>query len=511
MKYNFVVLIILDGVGVAKANIGNAVTLAKPKNLSKLWINYPHCYLHASGEYVGLPKGVVGNSEVGHTNIGAGTIVYQNLIRINKYIQNGDLTRNLMINEIISKCKSNPSKRIHLIGLIGDGAVHSHQNHIISLIEQFGNNVKNKILLHAFSDGRDTDTRVTLNYINELQKYVPKYNFNIASVMGRSYGMDRNLDWSKTQTAYDCIVNSKSDFNTSIEAHINDMYKSDITDEFIKPYIVNKDYSIREEDIVIFFNFRSDRMIQLCSAFVMDDFNYFPVKLNYKNLDLYSFVEFSKSFSPKIKPIFPRNDIERPIGRIISEYGYKQLRISESEKFPHITYFFNGGRNIIFNGENRINIPSPEVPSYDLKPEMSAFEITETSINKIIQKEYKFIVINFANGDMVGHTGCFESAQKAIEVVDECLGKLVERLLELDFHVLITADHGNAEQMIDYETDMIKTSHTMFPVECIYVANDSRGKRLIKNGKLSDIAPTVLKLLNLNIPPEMSAEVLTVT
>ena len=509
-----VCIIIRDGWGYNKNTKGNAVIAANTPNIDSYKNKYPWTLLNCSGEPVGLPDGFQGSSEVGHLNMGAGRIVTQELKRIdegfiNKTIFDADSWKNL-----ISNWKKNNS-RLHFFGLIQDEGVHAHQDHLFKLMKKAREeNPDGDIIIHPFLDGRDTPPHSCLEYIAKLNQVMEKTgNCRIGTIMGRYYAMDRSKNWDLTDIAYDCIVcgNGRKKDN-AIDA-VNESYKNDKTpdnvdmfDEYILPYCIGDYDGIKDNDCIMHTNYRQDRAIQLSMAFVSKDY---PGKLNKKPSVTYlGFTRYYDEFPDyMLGAMDASGNMDHLIGEVIADAGLKQLRIAETQKFRHVTSFFNGKATTAYKNEDQVEIKSDLDPaSFASNPQMEAYKVTEKILELLENNPYSFIAINFANGDMVGHTGDFNAAKKAIEIVDECVGKVVSRLLELDAHIIITADHGNAEQMIDYETDMVKTSHTTFPVECIYVANDSAGNKLIKRGKLSDISPTVLHLLGLNIPKDMTSD-----
>ena len=484
-------LCILDGVGINKNVKGNAYKLANTPNLDKLFKTYPNSKLEASGELVGLPKGQMGNSEVGHSNIGAGRIVYQSIQYINQEIKNKNFNKNKKILDIFDYVKQNNSK-LHLMGLVSDGGVHSSLNHLQALINLC---YKNKVdfYLHIFTDGRDTLPNSSLSYIESLDLK----NGVIASISGRYYAMDRDNRYDRIEKAYDVITGNSDSKYINVKEAIKSNYENNITDEFILPGLINGDGIINDNDGVIFFNFRPDRLRELGSALSNKNFKGFKRK---KEVNIRLLTMMPVSDEVINDTIYDLNEIVNPFGEYISNLGYKQLRIAETEKYAHVTYFFDGGKELELKNCDRILIPSPKVATYDLKPEMSAYEITDTLLEKL--ENYEVIILNFANGDMVGHTGNLDAAIKAVETLDECLGRLYEKIINLNGTMIITADHGNCEEMIDNNNNIL-TSHTTNKVPFL-ITKDCK----IKNGKLGDIAPTLVYLLNEKIPKEMTGEVL---
>ena len=484
-------LCILDGVGINKNIKGNAYKLANTPHLDELFKKYPSSKLDASGEKVGLPKGQMGNSEVGHSNIGAGRIVYQSIQYINQEIKNKNFNKNEKILEMFDYVKNNNSK-LHLMGLVSDGGVHSSLNHLQALINLC---YKNKVdfYLHIFTDGRDTLPNSSLSYIESLDLK----NGVIASISGRYYAMDRDNRYDRIEKAYDVITGVSDSKYASVKEAIKSNYENNITDEFILPGLIDEDGIVNDKDGIIFFNFRPDRLRELGSALSNKDFKGFKRK---KQVNIKLLTMMPVSDEVVNDTIYELNEVVNPFGEYISKLGYKQLRIAETEKYAHVTYFFDGGKELDLKNCDRVLIPSPKVATYDLKPEMSAYEITDTLLEKI--DNYDVIILNFANGDMVGHTGNLDAAIKAVETLDECVYKLYEKVISLEGTMIITADHGNCEEMID-ENNNILTSHTTNKVKFLITQ-----KCKLKNGKLGDIAPTMLYLLNEKIPKEMTGEVL---
>jgi len=502
------ILLILDGLGVAPPGPGNAVTLANTPNLDSYWFKYPHCYLHASGSAVGLPSGTNGNSEVGHTNIGAGKVVFQELPRIDNAIANETFFQNKAFVTAISHVKKHNSK-LHLIGLVSRGRVHSTMEHLFACIKLCRKHAieKGKLFVHAFTDGRDTPMKSAMTYLEELEGECERNQLGkLATIIGRFFAMDRDDRWKRTQLAYDLLVNAKGKKFSNWREAIKDAYENNETDEYISPRVLTENgkpvAKIEENDAIIFFNFRPDRAIQLTKAFTMPEFKGWERSKFIKNLVFVGMNEYEKGI-PKLAA-FPPEDIKLPIGRIISEAGLRQLRISESEKFPHVTYFFNGGNDKPYNGEDRIEIPSPKnITTYDQKPEMSIHEVTQTVINKIKDKIYDFMVINLANPDMVGHTGVLEAAIKAVEVTDKCTGKIIDSVLFFGGAVIIIADHGNAEEMINLQTGKIDTEHSTNPVPFIFISNEAEPREL-SLGILADVSPTILSIMGIKKPSTMT-------
>lgn len=473
-----VLLCILDGVGIREEKLGNAFKNANTPNFDFLWENYPHAVLNASEEYVGLPKGQMGNSEVGHTNIGAGRIVYQSLELINKSFKNHEIDNNEKLLEIISYVKKN-NKKLHIMGLTSDGGIHSHIDHlngIISIAQKHG--LEDKIFIHAITDGRDTLYNSSYSYIEKLKSQ------NIASISGRYYAMDRDKRYERTNLYFDTITGNNIT-NMSIKDYINNSYANNETDEFIKPALFIKDGKIEKDDALIWINFRPDRAIQIVNKII----SYGTKVLTMMKINN----EISAPY------LFSHEKIKNTLGEYLSNLGYTQARIAETEKYAHVTYFFDGGETLNLKGCDQILIPSPKVATYDLKPEMSAYEITDTLLAKI--DNYDFIILNFANGDMVGHTGNYEKTIEAVEHVDNCLGKIINKINEKHGLLIITADHGNCDYMFDKEGNII-TSHSLSVVPFIVMKKDLT----LTNGNLSDIASTILELCNIDIPKEMTGK-----
>jgi 2,3-bisphosphoglycerate-independent phosphoglycerate mutase len=501
-----VMLMILDGFGISDKVDGNAVTAAYKPNFDRYYNNYPRTELGASGMDVGLPRGQMGNSEVGHLNIGAGRIIYQELTRITKAIEDGDFFEKEEFVDAIDKAiKSGNS--LHILGLLSDGGVHSHIEHLKALIKLAKNRGLKKVYIHAFLDGRDVQPGSARNYIIELEDYLKKIGIGkIATLSGRYYAMDRDKRWERVELAYNAIVLGEGETSSSAIEGIEKSYHDNKTDEFILPTVILENEKptskISNGDSVIFFNFRPDRAREITRAIndkVFDGFKRETLNLNYVCMTQYD--NTLENVTVAYKP----ESYANTLGEYVSKCGKTQLRIAETEKYAHVTFFFNGGVEAPNKGEDRALIPSPKVATYDLKPEMSAYEVTEELLKRIDSDGYDMVILNYANPDMVGHTGVFEAAKNAIEAVDKCLGRVVEKILEKDGTVFITADHGNAEQMIDYSTGDPMTAHTTDPVPFIYVSKEAIGKEL-RTGILSDIAPTMLGVMGLTVPEEMTGK-----
>ena len=504
MKDKLTMLMILDGFGDNPNKDGNAIKLAKTPNIDKLMRNYPNEDIYTSGLAVGLPEGQMGNSEVGHTNIGAGRIVYQELTKITKSIEDGDFFTNPEFIAAIENCKKYNSK-LHILGLVSDGGVHSHIRHLYGLLEMAKRRDFENVFVHCFLDGRDTPPASAENYILKLQdKMAEKGVGKIASLSGRFYAMDRDKRWQRVQKCYDALVNGEGNKAGSSIKAIEDSYQKEVFDEFVEPTVICNGEepvaTIGKHDSVIFFNFRPDRAREITRALVDPEFDAFETK---KDLNLYfvCFTNYDETM-PNVNIAFKKEPLKNTFGEYISKKGYTQLRIAETEKYAHVTFFFNGGEEKQYPGEDRILVPSPKVATYDLQPEMSAIEVTDKVVEAIESKKYDTIILNYANPDMVGHTGVLEAAIKAIETIDECVGRVVKAIEDVNGVLLITADHGNSEQMIDYATGEPHTAHTTNPVPLILVGKDAK----LKEGRLADLAPTMLDILGIEKPEEMTGE-----
>ena len=464
---------------------------------------YPNTILHTSGLDVGLPEGQMGNSEVGHTNIGAGRIVYQELTRITKSIESGDFFSIPELVSAIENCKKNHSK-LHIMGLLSDGGVHSHQRHLFALLELAKRKDFEDVYVHCFLDGRDTPPASAEGYLVELEnKMAEKGVGKIATIMGRFYAMDRDKRWNRIEKAYDAMVKGEGEKAISVASAIENSYQKEVFDEFVVPTVIcNNDKpvaKIEENDSVIFFNFRPDRAREITRAIVDENFDGF--EREYFKTYFVTFTNYDETIT-NVSVAFKKDEIKNTFGEIISERGLTQLRIAETEKYAHVTFFFNGGQEKQYPGEDRILIPSPKVETYDMKPEMSALEVTEKVLEAIHSRKYDSIILNFANPDMVGHTGNVEAVIKALEALDVCVDKIVKAIEEEHGVLLITADHGNCEQMIDYKTGEPHTAHTTNPVPLVLVGKDAK----LKEGRLADLAPTMLDLMGIEKPEEMTGE-----
>jgi len=498
-------LIILDGLGYGKNDRSNAVNAANTPFLDYLLDTYPHSKLDASGESVGLPAGQMGNSEVGHMNLGAGRVVYQELGRIHKAVDDGELKQNIVLQRAFAYAKEE-NKAVHFIGLVSDGGVHAHTKHLRGLCEAAQETGLENIFVHAFLDGRDTDPHSGIDYVSDLEKFLSGGSAKLASAIGRYYAMDRDNRWERVKQAYDLLVHGQGKSTQNIVEAIQASYDEGITDEFIKPIVkVTAEGSpialIEDGDVVICFNFRTDRGREISIALTQKafpEYNMAPLDLHYVTMTSYD-----ETFK-QVDIIFQKDDISETLGEVLEKNGKTQVRIAETEKYPHVTFFFSGGREAEFVGESRILIPSPKVATYDLQPEMSAQGIADAICKEIEANHPDFVCLNFANPDMVGHTGVFSAVVKAVETVDACTKQVVEKGIEEGYSFIIIADHGNSEFMVN-EDGSPNTAHTTNLVPCILI--DQEYKQ-IKNGKLGDIAPTILTLLNVSIPQKMTGEIL---
>ncbi|MEZ7891209.1 MAG: 2,3-bisphosphoglycerate-independent phosphoglycerate mutase [Candidatus Wallbacteria bacterium] len=520
MTHKKVMLVILDGFGYSESADGNAIRSAKTNFISRIYEKkeFPFTLIKTSGMAVGLPEGQMGNSEVGHTNIGAGRVVYQDFTLINKEIEDGSFYKNEAINSAINNAKKNNTD-LHLLGLISDGGVHSHINHVFAILELCKKIGHNKVFVHAFMDGRDTSPNSGVNYLKQLETKMREIGVGeIATVCGRYYAMDRDKRWDRVKLAYDMLTLGEGEkvAKADIEKMMKNCYANNETDEFIKPKVICGDghtplTSIKSNDSVIFFNFRADRTRQMSTALnkSREDFKEFERKAITENLYFVTMTQYDEKYTFPVA--YKPRVLKNILGEIISKNGLKQLRIAETEKYAHVTYFFNGGEEKVFEGEERALIPSPKVATYDLKPEMSAYEVTEELLKQIEKNKFDLIVLNYANCDMVGHTGIIPAAQKAVETIDACLPRIIEKFQQVcGGTVLVTADHGNSEKMIDYETRKPFTEHTTFEVPFIVFEKDGFKGKLREGGKLCDIAPTILKLMNIEKPAEMEGSSLIV-
>jgi len=506
MAQKKVILVIMDGWGLGKVASSDAIRNANVPFTKLLYTKYPNTTLATSGEVVGLPEGQMGNSEVGHLNLGAGRIVYQELQRINVAISDGSFAANETFLNSIHYAKTN-NKPLHLLGLVSNGGVHSHINHLKAIVDVCHAEDLKDVFIHAFTDGRDCDPKSGLNFLIELQEHLNKTTGKIASVSGRYYAMDRDKRWERIKLAYDAMVNGTGQKATDAIAAIENSYKKNVTDEFILPTVIINEAqqplaTIKDGDTVLCFNFRTDRcreITQVLTQMDLPEFNMHKLSLHYTTM-----TQYDQSYK-NVNTIFKNDDLKNTLGEILAQHGLKQIRIAETEKYPHVTFFFSGGREVPFEGEKRIMIASPKVATYDMKPEMSAYEVTDALLPEIKNKTADFICLNYANTDMVGHTGVWQAAIKAAEPVDKCVERVVTTGLENEYAIFLTADHGNADYMIN-EDGSPNTAHTMNPVPFFIIDNKWRGN--IKPGKLADIAPTILTIMGLPVPKEMTGEIL---
>jgi len=511
-----VCLIILDGWGLSDRKEGNAIYLAKTPNMDNYYKIYPNTKLGASGEAVGLPEGQMGNSEVGHLNIGAGRVVLQEFTKITKSIENGVFFKNRILIGAIDNVKKNKSS-LHIIGLISDGGVHSHIDHLKALVDLAYENKIKSLYIHAFLDGRDVPPRSAIPYLEEVDKYLEQKGIGeIATVSGRYYAMDRDNRWDRTKKSYDALVYRKGKRYSTASDVVKESYKEDIDDEFVVPTLVEvrdeAKANIKTGDSVIFFNFRPDRARQITGAFIRKKFDKFDRGRNFPHVHFVCMTQYDKRFDLPVA--FPPQKIKNTLGEVLSKNNLKQIRIAETEKYAHVTFFFNGGIEKPNKGEDRILVPSPKVATYNLKPEMSAYKVTDKVIEKIQENVYDVIILNYANPDMVGHTGYIDAAIKAVETVDKCAGRVVSKLKEAGGIAIIIADHGNAEEMTDPIDGSIVTAHSTNLVPCIICDSEIkklRGENKAEVCRLCDVAPTILDLLNIDKPEEMTGKSLIVS
>lgn len=496
----------MDGWGLGKVASADAIQNANVPFTRSLYNKYPNTTLVTCGEAVGLPDGQMGNSEVGHLNLGAGRVVYQELQRINVAIRDGSFAKNESLLNAIRYAKTN-NKPLHLLGLVSDGGVHSHINHLKAILDICQSEKLENVFVHAFTDGRDCDPKSGLGFMSELQHHLNRTVGKIATVSGRYFAMDRDKRWDRVRLAYDAMVEGKGEKATDALAAVENAYTGNITDEFIKPTVILNEAQkplaqIKDGDVAICFNFRTDRCREITQVLTQSDFP--EMQMRKLLLHYTTMTEYDKTFS-NVHVIFETDNLNNTLGEVLEKHGLKQLRAAETEKYPHVTFFFSGGREKVFEGENRILVASPKVATYDLKPEMSAVELTEAVLQEIENSTFDFCCLNYANADMVGHTGVWEAAVKAVETVDRCVEKIVTKALEKGYSIFLTADHGNADYMIN-EDGTPNTAHTMNHVPFFILDKSWRGT--LKSGKLGDIAPSILTMMNLPIPAEMTGEIL---
>lgn len=496
---------ILDGWGKSPDPKVSAIDNANTPFIDSLYTKYPNASLRTDGLHVGLPEGQMGNSEVGHMNLGAGRIVYQDLVKINLAVKNKTLDNETVLVNAFKYAKDN-NKNVHFLGLVSDGGVHSHINHLFGLLDAANNFGLTNTFVHAFTDGRDVDPKSGYGFISDLEEHLEKINGKLATITGRYYAMDRDKRWERIKLAYDALVNGKGNKSTNAQKAIRESYNNDVTDEFIKPIIMVDDNNepiatIKDDDVVIFFNFRTDRGRQLTQALSQEDFH--EQNMHKLNLHYVTLTNYDESFKG-IQVVFKKDNLENTLGEVLEAHNKTQIRIAETEKYPHVTFFFSGGREEPFNGEKRILRNSPKVATYDLKPEMSAYELKDALIPELQKGDVDFVCLNFANGDMVGHTGVMEAAIKACEAVDECVADVVTTALENNYTTILIADHGNCETMINPDGSP-NTAHTTNPVPIILI--DTKLDH-IQDGVLGDIAPTILKLMGIEQPDVMTQHAL---
>ncbi|NOX46767.1 MAG: 2,3-bisphosphoglycerate-independent phosphoglycerate mutase [Chlorobi bacterium] len=504
-KTNKAILIILDGWGIGDKSKADVIYSTDTPYLDYLNENYPHSHLFTSGENVGLPDGQMGNSEVGHLNIGGGRVVYQDLVKINKAIEDNSISQNPQLVKAFTYAREN-NKAVHFLGLVSDGGVHSLGTHLYKLCDITRDYGLDKVFIHALTDGRDTDPRSGMGFVKELQEHLQHSGGEIASLIGRYYTMDRDKRWERIKEGYDLMVHGKGTKTTDVLQAMQESYDKGVTDEFIEPIVVTDEGgqplgTINEDDVVICFNFRTDRLRQITTALTQQDFPEFGMKT--VPLEYYTMTTYDESFKG-IHVIYEKDNVKNTIGEVVSKKGKKQIRIAETEKYAHVTFFFSGGREKEFEGEKRLLVPSPKVATYDLQPEMSAYKVKDAIVEELKKQEADLVVLNFANGDMVGHTGIYEAIVKAVKTVDECVNEVVETAKANNYTALIIADHGNADHAVNKDGSP-NTAHSLNPVPCILVSDKYKK---IENGILADVAPTLLSIMNIEIPKEMTGRVL---
>ncbi len=509
MNKKTLALIILDGYGLNPDPHGNAIYQADTPNLDRYFSEYPNSKLSASGMDVGLPDGQMGNSEVGHTNIGAGRVVYQDLTRITKSIKDGDFFEKKEFLDAVENCKKNDSA-LHLMGLLSDGGVHSHNTHLYALLDLAKKEGLQKVYIHCFFDGRDVPPDSSLDFINQLEDVILEKKIGkIATIMGRFYAMDRDTMWERVEVAYNAMVLGEGNTAKNAALGVQSSYDEKIFDEFVKPCVILNDgyptATINKDDSIIFFNFRPDRAREITRAFINKDFTEFPRKKGYFPIHYVCLSQYDESFK-NVSVVYKPEDLNNTFGEYISKKGLSQLRIAETTKYAHVTFFFNGGNEAVFSDEDRALIKTPEVETFDLQPEMSAYKVADEAVKRIESGKYDVMILNFANCDMVGHTGIIPAAIKAVEAVDECLGKVVDALLKTGGCALVTADHGNAEEMLTDDNKVI-TAHSTNPVPFIVIG---KGDIKVRDGILADLSPTMLSILGLEKPDSMTGTTLIV-
>jgi 2,3-bisphosphoglycerate-independent phosphoglycerate mutase len=505
MKNRKTLLMILDGWGIGDGSKADVISQVPTPNLTYYKNNYPNSILHASGEDVGLPDGQMGNSEVGHLNIGAGRVIYQDLVKINKECKTGDIKKNKVLTDAFSYARDN-NKQVHFMGLLSDGGVHSLDKHLYYLCDMTMDYGLKNVFIHGFGDGRDTDPRSGIGYMKNLLDHLKKSNGKVASFIGRFYAMDRDKRWERVKEAYDLLVNGTGATTGNIIEGMQASYDAGVTDEFMKPIIVTDNFGkpvglVKEGDVIVFFNFRNDRAKELTIVLTQKEMP----ECGMKTIPLYycTMTPYDATFKG-LHIIYDKDNADNTIGEVLAAAGKHQLRIAETEKYAHVTFFFSGGREEKFKNEERIMIPSPKVATYDLQPEMSAYAVTDAVVKAIGTEKFDFICLNFANGDMVGHTGVYEAIKKAVKTVDECAGTVIKAARDHGYDVLVIADHGNADKALN-EDGSPNTAHSLNPVPCILVTDDYKK---INEGILADVAPTLLKIMGIPIPKDMTGKVL---
>ena len=505
MKNRKTLLMILDGWGIGDGSKADVISQVPTPNLTYYKNNYPNSILHASGEDVGLPDGQMGNSEVGHLNIGAGRVIYQDLVKINKECKTGDIKKNKVLTDAFSYARDN-NKQVHFMGLLSDGGVHSLDKHLYYLCDMTMDYGLKNVFIHGFGDGRDTDPRSGIGYMKNLLDHLKKSNGKVASFIGRFYAMDRDKRWERVKEAYDLLVNGTGATTGNIIEGMQASYDAGVTDEFMKPIIVTDNFGkpvglVKEGDVIVFFNFRNDRAKELTIVLTQKEMP----ECGMKTIPLYycTMTPYDATFKG-LHIIYDKDNADNTIGEVLAAAGKHQLRIAETEKYAHVTFFFSGGREEKFKNEERIMIPSPKVATYDLQPEMSAYAVTDAVVKAIGTEKFDFICLNFVNGDMVGHTGVYEAIKKAVKTVDECAGTVIKAARDHGYDVLVIADHGNADKALN-EDGSPNTAHSLNPVPCILVTDDYKK---INEGILADVAPTLLKIMGIPIPKDMTGKVL---